>query len=90
MLLGIKDLMVNEVGVQNEKWLVDRLKKAPFYALGKGSFLVYDVRRFVFYEKCLVISFKSPGLASIASCEYAMCNGNHLVQVCRLHLQFLF
>ena len=39
MLLGDKDLMVNEVGVQNEKWLVDRLKK--------GSFLVYDVRRFV-------------------------------------------
>ena len=33
MLLGDKDLMVNEVGVQNEKWLVDRL--------------VYDVRRFV-------------------------------------------
>ena len=30
MLLGDKDLMVNEVGVQNEKWLVDRLKKAPF------------------------------------------------------------
>jgi len=22
--------MVNEVGVQNEKWLIDRLKKAPF------------------------------------------------------------
>ena len=43
MLLGDKDLMVNEVGVQNEKWLIDRLKKA----LGKGSFLVYDVRRFV-------------------------------------------
>lgn len=46
MLLGDKDLMVNEVGVQNEKWLVDRLKSS-FYALGKGSFLVYDVRRFV-------------------------------------------
>ncbi|UVP09702.1 hypothetical protein NXW52_17720 [Bacteroides ovatus] len=47
MLLGDKDLMVNEVGVQNEKWLIDRLKKSSFYALGKGSFLVYDVRRFV-------------------------------------------
>ena len=23
MLLGDKDLMVNEVGVQNEKWLID-------------------------------------------------------------------
>ena len=46
MLLGDKDLMVNEVGVQNEKWLIE-IKKAPFYALGKGSFLVYDVRRFV-------------------------------------------
>jgi len=30
MLLGDKDLMVNEVGVQNEKWLIDRLKKALF------------------------------------------------------------
>jgi hypothetical protein len=30
MLLGDKDLMVNEVGVQNERWLIDRLKKAPF------------------------------------------------------------
>ena len=30
MLLGDKDLMVNEVGVQNEKWLIDRLKEAPF------------------------------------------------------------
>ena len=30
MLLGDKDLMVNEVGVQNEKRLVERLKKAPF------------------------------------------------------------
>ena len=46
MLLGDKDLMVNEVGVQNERWLIDRLKKL-LYALGKGSFLVYDVRRFV-------------------------------------------
>ncbi len=38
MLLGDKDLMVNEVGVQNEKWLVDRLKKAPFTLLVKGAF----------------------------------------------------
>jgi len=27
MLLGDKDLMVNEVGVQNEKWLIDMKKE---------------------------------------------------------------
>ena len=48
MLLGDKDLMVNEVGVQNEKWLIDRLKKE--YAKKHGYKLIIIKYTYDSYE----------------------------------------